>query len=42
MGCEQDDGLHVIDLEKMEVEAVIQTGSGPDPMMLWYPPKRPL
>ena len=39
VGWEKGDGLHVIDLEKMEVEAVIHPGSGPDPMMLWYPPK---
>jgi hypothetical protein len=30
----------VIDLEKMAVEAVIKTGNGPDPMMLWYPPAK--
>ena len=30
----------MIDLEKMAVVAVIKTGDGPDPMMLWYPPQK--
>lgn len=34
----ESDGVHVIDLEKLEVTGVIKTGLGPDPMMLWYPP----
>lgn len=34
------DGVHVIDLSKMEVVDVIKTGLGPDPMMMWYPRKK--
>jgi YVTN family beta-propeller protein len=40
VGCEHKDGVHVIDLDKMAVEAIIKTGDGPDPMMIWYPPKK--
>lgn len=35
---EDSDGVHVVDLEKMEVVDIIKTGLGPDPMLLWYPP----
>lgn len=38
VGCEHTDGLHVVDLETLEVEAVVQTGNGPDPMLMWFPP----
>ena len=38
VGCEETDGLHVVNLETLEVERVVQTGNGPDPMVLWYPP----
>ena len=38
VGCEHADGLHVIDMATLTVEAVIHTGNGPDPMSMWYPP----
>ncbi|WP_345031536.1 exo-alpha-sialidase [Ravibacter arvi] len=31
------DGIHVIDLQKMEVIDIIKTGLGPDPMVMWFP-----
>ncbi len=34
----ESDGVHVIDLEKLEVIGTVKTGLGPDPMVLWYPP----
>jgi len=40
VGCEHRDGVHVIDLTTMTVEKVIQTGDGPDPMSVWFPPER--
>jgi len=40
VGCEHKDGLHVIDLATLAVEKVVQTGDGPDPMSLWFPPQR--
>ena len=33
------DGVHVIDMSTLSVESVIKTGLGPDPMIIWYPPK---
>jgi YVTN family beta-propeller protein len=39
VGCEHTDGLNVVNLQTLEVEAVIQTGDGPDPMSMWYPPE---
>ncbi len=33
------DGIHVVDLEKLEVIDVIKTGLGPDPMIMWHPDK---
>lgn len=36
---EDSDGVHVVDLEKMEVVKIIKTGLGPDPMIMWVPPK---
>lgn len=39
VGCEYTDGLHVVDTERLEVVDVIDTGDGPDPMSLWYPPR---
>jgi YVTN family beta-propeller protein len=39
VGCEHSDGLHVVDLKRLTVEAVIETGNGPDPMMIWFPPQ---
>lgn len=38
VGCENLDGLHVVNTETLEVEAVIDTGDGPDPISMWYPP----
>jgi YVTN family beta-propeller protein len=37
---EDSDGIHVIDMETLEVVSVIKTGLGPDPMVIWYPPKK--
>lgn len=34
----ESDGVHVIDLEKLEVVGTIKTGLGPDPMAMWFPP----
>lgn len=39
VGCEHSDGLHVIDMDTLAVEAVIKTGAGPDPMLMWFPPE---
>ena len=39
VGCEHSDGLHVVDMETLTVEAVIKTGNGPDPMLIWFPPR---
>ena len=39
VGCEHSDGVHVIDLDTLTVEAVIHTGDGPDPMLMWFPPE---
>lgn len=38
VGCEHTDGVHVIDMATLTVEAVIETGDGPDPMSMWFPP----
>ena len=35
---EDSDGVHVVDMEKMEVFTVIKSGLGPDPMVMWFPP----
>jgi len=37
VGCENIDGLHVVNTETLEVEAIIDTGDGPDPISMWYP-----
>lgn len=34
----ESDGVHVIDLDKLEVIGKVKTGLGPDPMVMWYPP----
>jgi YVTN family beta-propeller protein len=39
VGCENRDGLHVVNTDTLEVEAVIDTGDGPDPISMWYPPR---
>lgn len=31
------DGIHVIDMQKLDVISIIKTGLGPDPMALWFP-----
>tara|TARA_R110000737_G_scaffold353259_2_gene403620 strand:- start:42 stop:2213 length:2172 start_codon:yes stop_codon:yes gene_type:complete len=36
----KSDGVHVVDLHKLEVVKVIETGLGPDPMQLWWPPNK--
>ena len=41
VGCENLDGLHVVNTETLEVEAVIDTGDGPDPISMWYPERIP-
>lgn len=38
--AKDSDGIHVINMKTLEVEAVIKTGLGPDPMVLWYPPEK--
>lgn len=38
VGCEHGDGLHVVDMATLTVEAVVHTGNGPDPMLIWFPP----
>ncbi len=37
---EDSDGIHVIDMETLEVVSKIKTGLGPDPMVMWYPPTK--
>lgn len=37
VGCENLDGLHVVDTETLEVVKTIDTGDGPDPMAMWFP-----
>ena len=37
---EDSDGIHVIDMETLEVVSKIKTGLGPDPMVMWYPPAK--
>ena len=34
----ESDGVHVIDMEKLEVVDIIKTGLGPDPMVMWFLP----
>ncbi|MDH5603349.1 MAG: hypothetical protein OEY51_05405, partial [Cyclobacteriaceae bacterium] len=38
VGCEYNDGVHVIDMKSLTLEKVIMTGSGPDPMVMWNQP----
>ncbi len=38
--AEGSDGVHVIDMQKLEVVAKIKTGLGPDPMAIWFPPHK--
>ena len=35
---DDSDGIHVLDMETLEVVSIIKTGLGPDPMVIWYPP----
>jgi YVTN family beta-propeller protein len=37
---EGSDGVHVIDMQNLEVIATIKTGLGPDPMAIWFPPQK--
>ena len=37
---QKSEGVHVIDLESLEVVKVIKTGLGPDPMQMWWPPNK--
>jgi YVTN family beta-propeller protein len=37
---QKSDGVHVIDMKTLTVEAIIKTGLGPDPMVMWVPPGR--
>jgi len=39
VGCEHEDGVHVIDMATLTVESVIKTGNGPDAMGWWFPPE---
>ncbi len=38
--AEGSDGVHVVDMQKLEVVAIVKTGLGPDPMAIWFPPGR--
>ncbi len=38
VGCEHTDGVHVVSLDSLEVEAVVLTGDGADAMAWWRPP----
>lgn len=38
VGCEHEDGVHVIDLESLSVTGKILTGNGSDAMAWWIPP----
>ena len=39
VGCEETDGVHVIDLDTLTVTGVIHTGNGSDAMAWWTPPR---
>jgi DNA-binding beta-propeller fold protein YncE len=39
VGCEHSDGLHVVDMDTLSVESVLNIGDGPDPMLIWLPPE---
>ncbi len=38
VGCEYDDGVHVIDLDTLSVMGKFQTGNGSDSIAWWVPP----
>jgi len=38
VGCEHEDGVHVVDLETLSVTGKILTGNGSDAMAWWVPP----
>lgn len=40
LSLKESDGVHVINMKTLEVEAVIKTGLGPDPMVMWFPPDK--
>jgi len=35
----KSEGVHVIDTQTLTIINIIETGLGPDPMIIWYPPK---
>ena len=37
---EDSDGIHVVNMETLEVVSIIKTGLGPDPMVIWFPPMK--
>ena len=37
---DRSQGVHVINMERLTVETVIKTGMGPDPMVMWFPPRK--
>lgn len=39
VNTKDSDGIHVIDMKTLSVVAKIKSGLGPDPMVMWYPPK---
>lgn len=39
VNTKDSDGIHVIDMKTLSVVATIKSGLGPDPMVMWYPPK---
>jgi len=39
VGCEYDDGVHVIGMATFTVEARIMAGNGSDAMAVWHPPE---
>jgi len=40
LSLKESDGVHVINMKTLEVEAIIKTGLGPDPMVMWFPPDK--
>lgn len=40
VSSEQSQGIHVINMESLTVETVIKTGMGPDPMVMWFSPRK--
>lgn len=40
VSADRSHGVHVINMESLTVETVIRTGMGPDPMVMWFPPRK--